>query len=62
MQPTPVPLDQVDLADLDVFERNEAWGMFDTLRAQAPVFWNDEHDGGSGFWSITRYADILAVD
>jgi cytochrome P450 len=62
MQPTPVPLDQVDLADLDVFERDEAWGMFDTLREQAPVFWNDEHDGGAGFWSITRYADILAVD
>jgi cytochrome P450/thioredoxin reductase len=33
-QPNPVPLDQVDLADLDVFERNEAWGMFDTLRAR----------------------------
>ncbi len=62
MQPTPVPLDQVDLADLDVFERDEAWGMFDTLREQAPVFWNDEHDGGAGFWAITRYADILAVD
>lgn len=62
MQPTPVPLDQVDLADLDVFERNEAWGMFDTLRREAPVHWNEEHDGGSGFWSITRYADIEAID
>ena len=54
MQPTPVPLDRVDLADLDVFERDEAWGMFDTLRREAPVHWNPEHDGGSGFWSITR--------
>ena len=62
MQPTPVPLDQVDLADLDVFERNEAWGMFDTLRREAPVHWNREHDGGSGFWSITRYEDIEAID
>ena len=62
MQPTPVPLDQVDLADLDVFERNEAWGMFDTLRREAPVHWNPEHDGGSGFWSITRYEDIEAID
>jgi cytochrome P450 len=57
-----VPLEEIDLADLDVFERNEAWGMFHTLREQAPVHWNDEHDGGAGFWSITRYADILAVD
>lgn len=62
MQPIPVPLDQVDLADLDVFERNEAWGMFDTLRREAPVHWNEEHDGGSGFWSITRYEDIERID
>jgi cytochrome P450 len=62
MQPTPVPLDQVDLADLDTFERNQAWGMFDTLRREAPVHWNPEHDGGSGFWSITRYDDIERVD
>src|SRR5690348_7479032 len=62
MQQSPVPLDQVDLADLDVFEQNRAWGMFDTLRREAPVHWNEEHDGGSGFWSITRYADIEAID
>ncbi len=62
MQPTPVPLEKVDLADLDVFEKNEAWGMFDTLRKEEPVHWNPEHDGGSGFWSITRYDDIEMVD
>jgi cytochrome P450/ferredoxin-NADP reductase len=62
MQPTPVPLDQVDLADLDVFEQNRAWGMFDTLRREAPVHWNEEHDGGRGFWSITKYDDIERID
>ena len=62
MEPQPVPLDQVDLADLGTFERNEAWGMFHTLRHEAPVHWNPEHDGGSGFWSITRYEDIERVD
>jgi cytochrome P450 len=62
MNPTPVPLADVDLADLDVFERNEAWGMFDTLRAQAPLHWNPEPDGNAGFWSVTRFADIEAVD
>ena len=36
-QPTPVPLDQVDLTDLDAFARNEGWAMFDTLRAEDPV-------------------------
>jgi cytochrome P450/ferredoxin-NADP reductase len=60
--PKPVPLDDVDLADLDVFVRNEAWGMFDTLRRAAPVFWNPEPGGNSGFWSVTRFADIERVD
>jgi cytochrome P450/ferredoxin-NADP reductase len=60
--PKPVPLDDVDLADLDVFVRNEAWGMFDTLRREAPVFWNPESGGNRGFWSVTRFADIEQVD
>jgi cytochrome P450 len=62
MRPTPIPLDEVDLADLDVFERNDAWGMFDTLRREAPVHWNPEPGGNAGFWNITRYADIQAID
>ena len=61
-QPTPVPVDQVDLADLDVFESGEAWGTFDTPRRESPVHWTPEHDGGSGFWSITRYDDIEMID
>ena len=62
MQPTPVPLADVDLADLDVFERGEPWGMFDTLRREAPVHWNPEPGGNAGFWSVTRHEDIQAVD
>ncbi len=61
-RPTPVPLDQVDLADLDTFVRNEAWGQFETLREQDPVSWNPEAAPGSGFWSVTRHADIISVD
>ncbi len=30
--------------------------------ARRPVHWNPEHDGGSGFWSITRYDDIERID
>ena len=62
MQPTPVRLEDVDLTNLDVFQRGEAFGMFDTLRHEAPIFWSDEHDDGSGFWSVTRYDDIEYVD
>ncbi|KAB2364420.1 cytochrome P450 [Actinomadura montaniterrae] len=36
--------------------------MFDALRRTEPVHWNPESDGGSGFWSLTRHADVVAVD
>ena len=60
-RPDPVPLADVDLSDLDAFARDEGWAMLDTLRAQDPVHWNPETDG-SGFWAVTRYDDIRAVD
>ncbi len=52
----------VDLTDLDVFERGEAWSRFDTLRREAPVHWNPEPAPNAGFWSITRQEDIVAID
>ena len=36
--------------------------MFDTLRAEDPVHWTPEAPPNSGFWAVTRYADIDAVD
>lgn len=62
MRPTPVPLKDVDLTDLDAFARNEGWGMLDTLRAQAPLHWNPEAGGNQGFWSVTRFEDIERID
>ncbi|CCH79705.1 Cytochrome P450 family protein [Nostocoides japonicum T1-X7] len=61
-EPTPVPLDEVDLADIDRFAADGGpWGMFHTLRHEDPVHWNDEQDAG-GFWAVTRYDDIWAVE
>lgn len=53
---------EVDLTDLDVFERDDAWRWFDVLRRESPVHWNPEQPPNSGFWSITRHADIVAVN
>lgn len=61
-KPTPVPLKDVDLTNLDIFQAGNAFGMFDTLRHEDPLHWSDETDGGSGFWSVTRYEDIEYVD
>ncbi|MBK6872641.1 MAG: cytochrome P450 [Kineosporiaceae bacterium] len=60
--PTPVPLDQIDLNNLDSFRDNLGWGQFDTLRREDPLHWSDEPAPNKGFWSVTRYEDIAAVD
>ncbi|WP_372442169.1 cytochrome P450 [Actinomadura violacea] len=56
-------LTTVDLADPGNFlDDATPWRMFDELRRTAPVHWNPESDGGSGFWSLTRHADVVAAD
>ncbi len=55
--------EDVDLADLNNFLDGETpWRMFDVLRDEAPVHWQDEGEHGSGFWSLTRHADIVRAD
>ena len=34
--------------------------QFDRLRREAPVFWHPE-PGDTGFWAVTRHADVVAV-
>lgn len=57
----PVPLAEVDLADIDGFADLRGFSQLDTLRAEDPVHWTDEKDG-AGFWAVTRYDDIWTVD
>ena len=51
----------VSLANLDLFEKQIPWQTFDELRANSPVHWSDEPAPNSGFWSLTRYQDIVRV-
>lgn len=61
--PSPIPLEDVDLTNLDAFVSNDAWGMFETLRTEDPLHWTDENDSdGRGFWSVVRYEDIERVN
>jgi cholest-4-en-3-one 26-monooxygenase len=53
-----VQLSDVNLTDLDTFERGVPHDQFALLRREAPVFWHEETDGGKGFWAITRYQDL----
>ncbi|WP_374385373.1 cytochrome P450 [Streptomyces sp. D2-8] len=59
----PLPLAEVNLADLDRFTDGVTpWRMFHTLRHEDPVHWQPEEAPNSGFWSLTRHRDIVRVD
>jgi len=49
------------LADLDLFENGAPWGVFDELRATPGLHHSTEEAPNSGFWSVTRYHDIVRV-
>ncbi len=51
----------VDLTDLDMWVRGVPYREFARLRRDAPVAWFSEQPPNSGFWSVHRYADIVAA-
>jgi cholest-4-en-3-one 26-monooxygenase len=53
-------LSDVDLTNPDLFQQGTPFEMFALLRREAPVFWHEETHG-TGFWAITRYADLKHV-
>jgi cytochrome P450 len=56
-----VPLDEINLFDPGSFERGEAHAIFKRLRRESPVHWNEGGEQVVGFWSVTKYADVLTV-
>ncbi len=57
------PLDEVDISDPVYWETDVNGVFFKRLRDEAPVHFNAVNsDRHRGFWSVTRWADIMAVD
>ena len=50
-----------DLSSHDAFVNGVPHATFTRLRKEDPVAWCDEKDG-SGFWAITRHADIVELN
>ncbi|MEP7112763.1 MAG: cytochrome P450 [Ilumatobacteraceae bacterium] len=50
-----------DITDPDAYVNGVPHATFQRLRDSDPVSWWDEHDGGKGFWAVTRYQDLLHV-
>ncbi|MCB1000935.1 MAG: cytochrome P450 [Acidimicrobiales bacterium] len=55
----------VDIVSHDVYAAGLPFAAYNRLRAEAPVAWTDlgPHNGhhGRGFWSLTRWADVVEV-
>ena len=53
----------VDLWDMDAFQRQEHHAMLEQLRETDPgIHWVDEGDMGPGFWAITRLEHLREVN
>ena len=58
-----MPLQDLHPADPQHFVDNVELHIFDRLRAQAPVHWGHSPvPEVGGYWSVTRYQDIMHVD
>ncbi len=51
----------LDIVDPDSYLAGFPHATFARLRDEQPLSWWPEHDGGKGFWAVTRYEDLLYV-
>jgi len=56
-----MPLEQIDVSKPRLFQEDTIHHYFERLRRDDPVHWHDNPFYG-GFWSVTKYKDIMAVD
>ncbi len=55
------PTTRIDLSDAGIWHKDVPREEFARLRREAPVAWNERHDGHRGFWAVTRYNEVAAV-
>ncbi|WP_066110711.1 MULTISPECIES: cytochrome P450 [Sphingomonadales] len=56
-----IPIDEIDVARPSLYQQDTIGLYFDRLRREAPVHYCRESYLGP-YWSITKFADIMAVD
>ena len=56
------PICPAALWDPDLFRKGPPLSDFAWMRANAPVAWCDEPGERAGFWTVTRYDDVMRVN
>src|SRR5487761_903027 len=64
-RPDSVP-PRIDLTDPDLYAQRVPQREFAELRRAAPIWWNEQRTGATGFgdtgfWAVTRHADVMEV-
>jgi cytochrome P450 len=59
--PYSIPLDNIDLMQNDLFKDDYHVSVFERLRKEDPVYFQDHEEQGR-IWNVTKYTDIMAVD
>lgn len=61
VNPSALPLAEIDVSDPAIFHHNRHWAIFERLRRESPVHLCSQSRHGL-YWSVTRYKDIMEVD
>src|SRR5580698_6880330 len=56
-----MPLEDIEVADDELFRTNTHWPFFERLRREDPVH-RSVHPQHGPYWSIVKYNDIVAID
>ena len=58
-----LPLEDINVADVELWRTDSVWPYFERLRHEDPVHLHPpEHHRDGAFWSVTKFEDIMAVD
>src|SRR6056297_1495536 len=56
-----ISLDEMNLIDPEIWRKGAYWKLFERMRNDDPLHWTEDSFAG-GFWSVTRYEDVMKID
>jgi cytochrome P450 len=61
VDPKSIPLDEVDVSDIELWSTDTHWGYFERMRNEDPVHYCRDSIFGP-YWSVTTFDDIVYVE
>ena len=61
LDPTDLPIDEIDVSRPELFQNDAHWAFFQRLRNEDPVHYCKDSFFGP-YWSITKFDDIMEIE